>query len=141
MKKILTFCLLALASFSISCSQTSQAEPNVDIDAQGPVIKFKDLNHDFGTIEQDGNGTYEFEFKNEGNEPLLLENVRSSCGCTIPQWPKEPIAPGQSSNIVVKYDTRRVGSFSKSITVSSNGSEIPITLSIRGTVEAKAAAQ
>lgn len=141
MKKILTFCLLTLASFSISCSQTSQAEPKVDIDAQGPVIKFKDLNHDFGTIEQDGNGTYEFEFKNEGNEPLLLENVRSSCGCTIPQWPKEPIAPGQSSNIVVKYDTRRVGSFSKSITVSSNGSEIPITLSIRGTVEAKAAAQ
>jgi hypothetical protein len=139
MKKLFILSLLAILTFSISCSQTSQTENGVNIDSQGPIIKFNELSHDYGTMEQNGNGTFDFVFTNEGTEALILSNVRSSCGCTIPQWPREPIAPGKSSTIAVKYDTRRIGSFSKSITVTSNGSEQPIVLRIKGKVNAPAA--
>ncbi len=134
MKRILTFAFLAAMTFTISCSQTSQANSKIDIDAQGPIIKFETVEHDFGTIENGGNGTFKFAFINQGTEPLVLNDVKSSCGCTIPQWPKEPIAPGASSTIDVKYDTKRTGAFSKSITVTSNGSQTPIVLQIKGTV-------
>lgn len=134
MKRILTFAFLAAMTFTISCSQTSQANNKVDIDAQGPIIKFENLEHDFGTIENGADGSCKFVFSNTGTEPIVLSNVQSSCGCTIPQWPKEPIAPGASSSIDVKYDTKRTGVFSKSITVTSNGSEAPIVLKIKGTV-------
>ena len=140
MKKLITLSLLAVFTFTISCSQTSMAKNTVDIDAQGPSIKFEVVTHDYGTIERNGNGTYDFVFANEGTEPLVLSNVRSSCGCTIPKWPREPIAPGKSSTIQVKYDTRRIGSFSKSVTVTSNGSAQPVVLRIKGKVEQPAAA-
>jgi hypothetical protein len=140
MKKLITLSLLAVLTFSVSCSQTSQAKNTVDIDVQGPIIKFDVKSHDYGTIEQNANGVFDFVFKNEGTEPLILTNVRSSCGCTIPQWPREPIAPGESSQIAVKYDTRRIGAFSKSITVVSNGSEQPVILKINGKVEQPVAA-
>lgn len=141
MKKLIFLSLLTVFTFSISCSQTSQAENTIDIDAQGPIINFEVVSHDYGTIEKNGNGTFGFKFVNEGTEPLVLSNVRSSCGCTIPQWPRTPIAPGESETIEVKYDTRRVGSFSKSITVTSNGSEQPIVLRIKGKVEQAIAAE
>lgn len=134
MKKLIILSLLTVFTFSISCSQTSHAENTIDIDAQGPSIKFEVLSHDYGTLQKNGNGTFNFNFVNEGTEPLILSNVRSSCGCTIPQWPREPIAPGDSKTIKVKYDTRRIGSFSKSITVTSNGSEQAIVLRIKGKV-------
>lgn len=139
MKRIFSIAVLAIMTFTISCSQTSQAENTVDIDAKGPAIEFKDLVHDYGTIMQGDNGTCEFSFKNTGTEPLILQNVRSSCGCTIPSWPKEAIAPGESNSIVVKYDTRRIGPISKTITVMSNGSEQPIILRIKGKIEPKPA--
>jgi hypothetical protein len=134
MKRIITFAFLAAMTFSISCSQTSQANNKVDIDAQGPLIKFEVIEHDFGTIENGADGTYNFTFVNNGTEPLILNNVQSSCGCTIPKWPREPIAPGTSAAIDVRYDTKRIGAFNKSITVTSNGSENPIVLKIKGNV-------
>jgi len=134
MKRILTFAFLAAMTFTISCSQTSQANNKVDVDAKGPVIKFEVTDHDFGTIENGADGSFKFVFTNTGTEPLILSNVQSSCGCTIPQWPKEPIAPGVSSAIDVRYDTKRIGAFTKSITVTSNGSETPIILHIKGNV-------
>jgi hypothetical protein len=139
MKRIFSIAVLAIMTFTISCSQTSKAENTVDIDAKGPSIEFKDLVHNYGTITQGDNGTCEFSFKNTGTEPLILQNVRSSCGCTIPSWPKEAIAPGKSNSIVVKYDTRKIGPISKTITVTSNGSEQPIILRIKGKIEPKPA--
>ncbi|MBN2486913.1 MAG: DUF1573 domain-containing protein [Bacteroidales bacterium] len=113
----------------------------INIDASGPAIQFKSLEHDYGTILQGADGTCEFEFSNVGTEALNLQNVRSSCGCTVPSWPQEPIAPGKSGVIKVKYDTRRVGPISKTITVTSNGSEAPIVLRIKGKVEPETANQ
>lgn len=134
MKKLFSLAVLAIVTFNMSCSQTSSADNAVDIDAQGPTIKFNVLEHDFGTIEKGGDGTFEFVFKNEGSEPLVLNNVRSSCGCTVPQWPREPILGGKKAGIKVKYDTRRLGPFNKSITVYSNAGSTPVVLRIKGNV-------
>lgn len=136
MKKLLSITLLAILTFTSSCSQTNQSGTTIDIDAKGPSIKFEVLEHDFGTIKKGGDGTFEFVFKNEGSETLLLHNVRPSCGCTTPSWPKEPIPAGKESKITVKYDTNRDGPFNKSISVYSNAGDTPIVLKIKGNVVA-----
>jgi len=117
------------------CSQ------NTEVKAQsksGAEISFETEDHDFGKIQQGGDGTFEFVFRNTGKEPLVLSNVRSSCGCTVPEWPKEPIRKGESGVIKVSYNTRITGSFSKSITVYSNAGGEPVVLVIKGTVEKSA---
>jgi ribosomal protein L19 len=93
----------------------------------------KDL-HDFGTISKGDNGTTEFTFKNTGKEPLIISNAQGSCGCTVPLWPKEPIAPGASSSIKVTYDTKRVGAFTKTVTITSNAQTASKTITIKGVV-------
>lgn len=103
-----------------------------------PIIKFDKMEHDYGTIEMNADGNCEFKFTNEGKEPLILSNVRSSCGCTVPTWPRQPILPGQSEVIKVKYDTKRVGLISKTITVYSNAKEAQVTLKIKGNILAGA---
>jgi hypothetical protein len=99
------------------------------------------LEHDYGTITQGADGNCEFLFTNTGAQPLTLSNVKSSCGCTVPEWPKEPIAPGTKAVIKVHYDTQRVGPISKTITVTSTGSETPIILKITGKIEPAVATQ
>jgi len=101
---------------------------------KGPIVTFDYLVYDYGTIYQGADGKCEFTFKNTGDEPLILSNVRSSCGCTVPKWPKEPILPGQSSSIQVSYDTKRIGTISKQIYVVSNATEPNLTLSIKGNI-------
>jgi hypothetical protein len=135
MKKALALLVVAIFTISISCSQSS------DVDAKSnkkdPFIKFEILEYDYGTITQGDDGTCEFVFKNTGKNPLVLSNVRPSCGCTVPKWSKEPIKGGDESIIEVKYNTRRPGSFSKSITVYSNATNSPIVLKIKGNVVAE----
>jgi len=87
---------------------------------QAQEISFEKDIHDFGTFEQHGNGLYEFKFTNTGDAPLIISNSKGSCGCTVPIWPKAPIAPGASDVIKVKYDTKRIGAFNKSVTITSN---------------------
>jgi hypothetical protein len=101
-------------------------------------ITFDKLVHDYGTIFEGDPGECEFVFKNTGKEPLVLSNVFSSCGCTIPSWPKDPIMPGKSSAIKVKYSTSRIGGINKTITVESNAGESKrVELRITGTVKKK----
>lgn len=138
MKKILASVLFVIATFTISCSQTPATSEKKSV--MGPAIEFKTTEHDFGTFTQGGNGTFEFVFTNTGSEPLILSNVRSSCGCTIPEWPKDPIKAGESSVIKVSYDTQRIGNFNKSISVYSNAQEAPVVLQIKGVITAKTAA-
>ncbi len=132
MKKLLLFALLL--SFSISgCSQNSNKE---DEKNKAEMI-FENNEFNFGTIEYDGNGVHEFVFKNTGKVPLIITNVRSSCGCTTPEWSKEPIKRRKKGKVTVKYDTKRVGNFVKSVTVYSNAKNSPVRLIIRGTIKAK----
>ena len=103
----------------------------------GPTIKWEGTTVDYGTITQGDNGSREFEFTNTGNAPLIISNATGSCGCTVPQWPKEPILPGQKSTIKVHYDTNRLGSFTKTVTVVSNAANNTDVLQIKGNVLAK----
>jgi hypothetical protein len=100
-------------------------------------IIFDKIAFDYGTIEQGSDGSCEFNFTNKGMVPLILNNVHASCGCTIPEWPKEPIEPGKKGVIKVKYNTNIIGSFSKSITVYSNAKNAQVVLLIRGNVTSK----
>ncbi len=101
---------------------------------KGAIIKFESNVHDYGSIFQGADGNCEFKFTNQGDEPLVLSSVRSSCGCTVPSYPKDPILPGQSNVIKVTYDTKRLGTISKQITVVSNATEATVLLSIKGNV-------
>jgi hypothetical protein len=135
MKKALSILAIAACWFSISCSQTSGTTNGQKSTA---AIEFETTEHDFGTLPQGGNGTFEFIFKNTGKDPLVLNNVRSSCGCTVPEWPKGPVKKGDKGVIKVSYNTRITGNFSKSISVYSNAGEGPVVLIIKGKVEAAA---
>jgi hypothetical protein len=109
--------------------------------AQQPVITFEKTEHDFGKInEADGRVSVVFEFKNEGMAPLVLSNVRASCGCTTPTWTKEPVEPGQSGSITVTYNPNgRPGRFQKTVTVTSNATEGTKKVYIKGEVIPKSA--
>jgi len=106
---------------------------------EGPGMVFENETIDYGTIEQNADGQREFAFTNNGNKPLIIMSATGSCGCTVPDAPKEPIAPGAKAVIKVKYDTNRVGPFTKTVTVTSNASATPKTLTIKGDVKAPAA--
>lgn len=116
------------ASITISFAQNTSANDS---------IVFNQTIYDYGTIAQGGDGSCEFIFTNKSSKPLTLTNVRASCGCTIADWPKEPIASGKNGSIKVKYNTNIAGSFNKSITVTSNATNSNIVLRIKGNVEAK----
>ena len=104
----------------------------------GAKIEFEKEIHDYGTVENGGNGQCTFEFTNTGNAPLIISNAKGSCGCTVPSWPKEPLAPGQTAKITVKYDTKRPGAINKSVTITSNAVNTPTkVIRIKGNVKAK----
>ena len=110
---------------------------NILFAQSGAQITFSEEKHSFGEIEEGPKVNHEFMFINTGTEPLVLSNVKASCGCTTPSWPKEPILPGEEGSIMVTYNTaRRVGSFNKSITITSNSSETTKVLYISGKVNA-----
>lgn len=125
---ILTFLLIKPICYS---------QENVADTKSKAVIMFEKTTYDYGNIPQKGDGTCEFVFKNTGKAPLILSNVKSSCGCTVPEWPKKPIMPKKTGVIKVKYNTARLGNFQKSITVFSNAKNSPVVLSIKGKVEKK----
>ena len=97
-------------------------------------IEFEKTTIDYGTIEKGADGLRVFKFKNTGDAPLIISNVKSSCGCTIPKKPKEAIMPGETGEIEVKYDTRRVMPIRKTITVLSNAATPTVALKIKGNV-------
>ena len=98
-------------------------------------MMFKDTLHIFGKIWYQGKAEYEFVFKNTGKAPLIITDVKSSCGCTVPEWSKEPVLPKEKGIIKVKYDTKRIGEFYKIITVYSNAVNSPVKLYVQGVVK------
>lgn len=97
-------------------------------------IQFEKDTIDYGTIAKGSEGTRVFKFTNTGDAPLVINSVQSSCGCTVPKKPTEPVLPGKIGEIQVHYDTNRVGPFYKTTTVRSNAVESVKTLIIKGTV-------
>ncbi len=105
---------------------------------KGAKIEFNKEIHDYGKIKNGADGSCVFEFKNTGSEALIISNAKGSCGCTVPVWPKTPIAPGETSEIKVKYDTKRPGKINKSVTIFSNAVNEPTkVIRIKGEVGQK----
>jgi hypothetical protein len=132
MKKVLVTLGISMMMAFTAFAQDPAPQPADNPNA--PVITFEKTTHDYGTVTKGGDGTCEFKFKNTGVEPLILSNVSSSCGCTVPEWPREPILRGKSSSIRVKYATERVGPINKTITVMSNAKVPSVQLRIIGNV-------
>jgi len=118
---VFTFITLFISFFIFS--QEKQAE-----------IKFEVTTIDYGEVEFESDGKRVFKFKNIGTAPLIFKRISSSCGCTIPKKPEKPIEPGDSGEIEVEYDTKRVGIFMKAISVVSNSKNSSIVLRIKGEV-------
>lgn len=128
-KALLSFVLMAFAAF-VANAQTTPAE--VVDSSKMSEIKFEKTVHDYGKVPYGGDTKTRFLFKNTSKNPLILTNVRSSCGCTTPFWPNYPIEPGKTDSIVVSYNNTRVGMIQKTITVQSNAKNGTIELSIVG---------
>jgi hypothetical protein len=128
MKKLLSTFILAFGLFAFISAQEV---------ANGPLISLDKTTHDYGTITQGGDGACVFTVTNTGSEPLIISRCKGSCGCTVPVCDKDPIMPGATSAISVKYDTKRIGPINKSVTITSNSTNEPTkVIRIKGRVEA-----
>jgi Protein of unknown function (DUF1573) len=150
MKKIITV-MAVLFSASLAFGQAPAAKPapaKTGTAAPAPTTKapaqtttdlgykFDKLDHDYGTIQKGSEPYCEFKLTNTSKEPLIISEAHGSCGCTVPEYPKEPIKPGQTVIIKVRYDTNRIGPFDKQVTVTFQGKDAPAILKIHGKVEA-----
>ena len=141
MKKVLAVVALFLGiGFTSHAQENGSVVPSIDPNA--PVMQFDAEVLDFGNVKFDGNGVREFKVKNVGKSPLTITNVQGQCGCTSttidgkPGWPQEPILPGKTASIKVKYDTKRAGPFEKNVTITSNAKEPSKVVKIKGVVDA-----
>jgi hypothetical protein len=118
-------------------TETQKPAPKVAISSKDSVgnVKFKETTHDFGKIPQGIPVTYTFKFVNNNPSAVTVTEANASCGCTTPNWSKEPIASGGTGMITVSYNASSVGFFNKSVTVTTNLGQV--TLFITGVVEAQ----
>lgn len=127
MKKIVVFLFIGLISLAVNAQDNTKEE-------NAPMFEFDSEMIDYGKVDLGADGVRVFKFKNVGKSPLVITKVQSSCGCTVPKKPTEPIMPGNSGEIEVKYDTKRPGGFSKTITIHSNANEPIKRIKIKGIV-------
>ncbi len=136
MKKLLLLPLFILGTMTVSKAQapvTSGMETK-----NGPVMTFEVLEYNFGTIKQGDIVTREYKFKNTGKEPLIINEAHGSCGCTVPDYPKEPIKPNGSGVIKVTFNSAgKMGAQDKTVTLTYD-TDKTIVLHLKGTVEAPA---
>jgi len=123
---------ISLSIFQIQ-AQTNKAKIDMVFDKTVGGI----TSHDFGSIVYGANGKVDFTFANKGTNPLVITDVKSSCGCTIPTWTKEPVAPGQIGTITIEYNTTLPGVFNKTVAVYSNANNSPVRIEIRGKVNSQ----
>ena len=139
MKKLLSALAMLLLVAAVGYSQDDVAATPQAADAQdAPVMTFETETVDYGVIEQGSDPYRVFKFTNTGNAPLIITHAKGSCGCTVPTYPKEPIAPGETNEIKVRYDTNRLGKFTKRVTLTTNAGEEKQMLTIQGEVVQKA---
>ncbi len=130
MKKIILSLFIGMTIITSSFAQDTETASSTD----GAIFEFEKETIDYGRIEKGSEGKRVFKFKNVGNEPLMIDRIKSSCGCTVPKAPEDPIMPGETGEIAVTYDTKRVGGFNKQITITSNATEPMKKIKIKGIV-------
>lgn len=140
MKKLFLALTLLIAAAVVVNAQAPAAKTPAKTTTQkvsGPKMTFETETVDYGSIKQGADPFRVFKFKNEGSEPLVITGARGSCGCTVPTYPQEPILPGKSAEIKVRYDTQRIGAFTKTVTITTNeaGENASRILTIKGEVK------
>ena len=145
-KSILIVAVLSVFAFS-SCKDNAAEKVNEENvataearDAESgkfPVITFEESSFDFGTIDQGTNVEHVFKFTNTGEAPLMIVNAKSSCGCTVPEYPKEAVAPGASAELLVKFNGSGQNQVSKTVTLTTNTKAGTETLTIKAFVNPK----
>lgn len=123
--------LIAVLFISFAAALTLHAQDN---DVQGPVMTLESDIVNYGSIDKDSDPYRELSFTNTGNEPLIIENAKGSCGCTVPTWPKEPIMPGETSSLKIRYTTNRIGKINKTIQIVTNEGGAPHVIRVQGEV-------
>ncbi len=123
MRFLLVF-ILGAATFQLG-AQNIIKEKGHDLQREGlpiggPIMTLESMVVDYGTIVQNADPLRILKFTNTGDAPLVIQNARGSCGCTVPTWPKKPIMPGETSELEIRYATNRVGHFSKTVTLTTN---------------------
>lgn len=147
MQKIILSLVVLLATSMTSFAQSEKGDIKVKTpitiveeevveraEGEGPIMTLESDVVDYGTIEQHGEPLRVLKFTNTGTEPLVIKNARGSCGCTVPTWPKEPIMPGEESEIEVRYATNRLGKINKTIKITTNQGGDPQVIKVVGTV-------
>ncbi|MBC2846493.1 DUF1573 domain-containing protein [Winogradskyella flava] len=133
MKRTLNTCILLVLAIGFFNATSANLD---NYEAKVAIIKFETTVIDYGTVEQNSDGTRLFTFTNEGEAPLLITKVKTTCGCTVPSYSKAPIMPGDSGQLEIKYNTKRVGAFTKTVTVMSNAEGGNKILKIKGNIVA-----
>lgn len=134
MKSFIAFSAILLITLSFSCRQ----EKRTGVEGSAlSRIEFESTIYEYGDIPYGSDGQCSFTFRNTSEVPLIVNIVRTSCGCTSPEWPSEPVEPGSTGTISVKYNTSIPGNFYKSITVYCNAENSPIKLFVKGNVAEK----
>lgn len=129
---IVSFALLGLSACDNATNKINAGEVDTTlVTAEGtPQFTFNEENHDFGVIDEGVKADYDFEFTNTGDAALIITNAQGSCGCTVPSWPKEPIAPGETGKIHVSFNSNgKPGNQKKTVTLNAN--TIPPTKLLR----------
>lgn len=112
-----------------------KVEPEVELP---PIttVEFDKISHNFGKVKEGEIVEYEYRFKNTGDEPYIIQNAKGSCGCTVPEWPKKPIPPGESGTVKIRFDTNhKVGNRTQTVYISSNVEAAILSLTLTGVVE------
>ena len=135
MKKLVLLFGLAIASISLSAQAEAPAAAEEKKNPNAPVISFDTTVVDYGTINKGDDPLRIVTFTNTGKSPLVITNCQGSCGCTVPKCPKDPIMPGEKGTLEIRYDTKRVGNFNKTVTIKSNASNDTVYLKVKGVVK------
>jgi hypothetical protein len=138
MKNLIFLFVLVGFSFTSVIAQTPTKEVK-KVESEevtgGPIMKFESLTLDYGEITKGSDPLRTLSFKNTGDAPLVIKHAKGSCGCTVPIWPKEPIMPGEESEIKVRYDTKRPGPIRKTIRITTNEEGNPHVIQLKGNVK------
>lgn len=130
MKNLILFTLGLVLSLSLNAQTPAQTPAKTG----GPKMVFENTTVDYGEIKKGSDPKRKAVFTNKGTEPLIIKSARGSCGCTVPTWPKEPIMPGETGVIEITYDTQRVGSINKTVSIQTNEGEEELRLFVKGNI-------
>ncbi|MBT8189775.1 MAG: DUF1573 domain-containing protein [Saprospiraceae bacterium] len=132
----LLICLFAIASLSAQIEPQPIVHPDTprEVKEGGPIMQFESTTVDYGTINKNSEPLRTLSFTNTGDEPLVIKSAKGSCGCTVPTFPREPIMPGESSVIEIRYSTNRLGKINKTVKITTNEGTQPHILKVVGNI-------